>query len=288
METTASSFSTRGNAKRSAEQMIAKGTAPAADYGIERRDNGRFQLVWKTASMTTEWADAAEAQASQPNLRHILGNAEGETRPGSDRNASNLETEIARTDTAGHDPTPPNGPTSLTSGCSEEASIARHLEPENKLPDGTHVMVRKHRSWREAKIISRLDPVYWRAEYTGGGSGMFREADIRAYDVERDATRASQPDRAKAVAPKKAARSKYSIDLEAIGDGRLPEEPPVVTSAANPHYQKHFDRLFELAKAGRWDAVREYRVSGTNSYSKRVARYRDDLLALHAASEIAR
>jgi hypothetical protein len=25
-----------------------------------------------------------------------------------------------------------------------------------------------------------------------------------------------------------------------------------VTSAANPHYQKHFDRLFDLAKAGDW------------------------------------
>jgi hypothetical protein len=148
-------------------------------------------------------------------------------------------------------------------------------------------MVRKHRSWREAEIIARHGPVYWRAEYPGGGSGMFRETDIRAYDVERDAAPASQPDRGNAAAPKKA-RSKYGIDLEAITAGRLPERPPVVTSAANPHYQKHFDRLFDLAKAGRWDAVREYKVSGTNSYSKRVARYRDDLLALHAASEAAR
>jgi hypothetical protein len=31
----------------------------------------------------------------------------------------------------------------------------------------------------------RLDPNHWRAEYAGGGSGMFREADIRAYDAER-------------------------------------------------------------------------------------------------------
>ena len=43
-------------------------------------------------------------------------------------------------------------------------------------------MVRKRKSWREATIISRLDPNHWRAEYPGGGSGMFREADIRAYD----------------------------------------------------------------------------------------------------------
>jgi hypothetical protein len=39
--------------------------------------------------------------------------------------------------------------------------------------------------WREATIISRLDPDHWRAEYPGGGSSMFREADIRAYDARR-------------------------------------------------------------------------------------------------------
>ena len=75
-------------------------------------------------------------------------------------------------------------------------------------------MVRKRKSWREATIIGRLDPNHWRAEYPGGGSGMFREADIRAYDAERD-----------------------------------------------------------------------YKVTGSNSYSKMVVRYRRDLLAVHAASE---
>src|SRR6202030_439052 len=62
-------------------------------------------------------------------------------------------------------------------------------------PHGTRVMVRKRKSWREATIISRLDPNHWRAEYPGGGSGMFREADIRAYDPERDANIAEQPRR---------------------------------------------------------------------------------------------
>jgi hypothetical protein len=69
--------------------------------------------------------------------------------------------------------------------------------------------------------------------------------------------------------------------------GKLPDTAPVVTSKANPHYQKHFDRLFALAKAGDWDAVRDYEVKGSNSYSKMVARYRQDLLAVHAASETA-
>jgi hypothetical protein len=33
--------------------------------------------------------------------------------------------------------------------------------------------------------------------------------------------------------------------------------------------------------------VRDYKVTGSNSYSKMVARYRQDLLAVHAASEAA-
>src|ERR1700721_2785468 len=167
MDTTASSFTLRKNAKRAAEAMIRKGIAPAVDYGIKLSDDGRFEIVWKIAtSAPNEW------------------------------------------------------------------------------PYGTHVMVRKRKSWREATIISRLDPDHWRAEYPGGGSGMFREADIRAYDAERDATTAEQPRRAKATTPLKSARSRYGIDPEAIAAGRLPQRAPVVTSAANPHYQKHFDRLF--------------------------------------------
>ena len=116
---------------------------------------------------------------------------------------------------------------------------------------------------------------------------MFREADIRAYDPERDANIAEQPRRAKATKPENSSRSRYAIDPETITAGRLPQRAPVVTSAANPHYQKHFDRLFDLAKAGDWDGVRNYEVKGSNSYSKMVARYRQDLLAVHAASEAA-
>jgi hypothetical protein len=148
-------------------------------------------------------------------------------------------------------------------------------------------MVRTHKLWREATIITRLDPDHWRVEYPGGGSGMFREADIRAYNPKRDGTPGEQPGRAKVTAPQKPSRSRYGIDPEAIAAGRLPPRAPVVTSAANPHYQKHFDRLFGLAKAGDWDGVRNYEVKGSNSYSKMVARYRQDLLALHAASEAA-
>ena len=168
-----------------------------------------------------------------------------------------------------------------------EAAPALSEPAPNELPHGTRVMVRKRKSWREATIISRLDPDLWRAEYPGGGSGMFREADIRAYDPKRDAMPAEQPRRAKPTTPQKSSRSRYTIDPEAIAAGQLPDMAPVVTSNANPHYQKHFDRLFDLAKAGDWDGVRNYEVKGSNSYSKMVARYRQDLLAVHAVTEAA-
>ena len=53
MDTTVSSFTLRKNAKRAAEAMIRKGTAPAIDYGIKPSANGRFEIVWKTAEGRT-------------------------------------------------------------------------------------------------------------------------------------------------------------------------------------------------------------------------------------------
>src|SRR5271163_287495 len=70
MDTTASSFTLRKNAKRAAEAMIRKGTAPAVDYGIEPSDNGRSEIVWKiakTAPTTDEVeTEIVEASADQP------------------------------------------------------------------------------------------------------------------------------------------------------------------------------------------------------------------------------
>src|SRR5437763_5934155 len=257
MDTTASSFTLRKNAKRAADAMIRKGTAPAVDYGIRPSDNGRFEIVWKVAETapTTDQVEikTAEALAVQP---------------------------VAAPPTeAASQPAP---------ATTEPAAALSEPVPKHEWSAGTRVIVRNRKSWREATIIGRLDPDHWRAEYPGGGSGMFRGADIRAYDPKHDATPAKQLRRAKATAPQTSSRSRYAIDPEAIAAGRLPQGAPVVTSAANPHYQKHFDRLFELAQAGDWDGVRNYEVKGSNSYSKMVARYRQDLLAVHAASEAAR
>jgi hypothetical protein len=92
---------------------------------------------------------------------------------------------------------------------------------------------------------------------------------------------ARQSRRGKAPAAPQGSRSRYAIDPDLIAAGRLPDKAPEVTSATNRRYQVHFDKLLELAAAGDWDAVRDYQVTGSNSYSKMVARYRLDLLAVH-------
>jgi hypothetical protein len=172
MDTTASSFTLRKNAKRAAEAMIRKGTAPAADYGIKPSGDGRFEIVWKSAKIAPTTDDVeteiAEASADQP--------------------AAASPTEDAS------QPVP---------AATEPASALSEPASKNEWPHGTRVMVRKGKSWREATIINRLDPDHWRAEYPGGGSGMFREADIRAYDAERDATAAEQPRRGQSDAAAK-------------------------------------------------------------------------------------
>src|SRR5689334_20278383 len=70
MDSTASSFTLRKNAKRAAEAMIRKGTAPAVDYGIEPSDDGRFEIVWKTAKAAPAIHGVeirlAEASADEP------------------------------------------------------------------------------------------------------------------------------------------------------------------------------------------------------------------------------
>src|SRR5580704_11890868 len=179
MDTTASRFTLRKNAERAARAMIRKGTAPAVDYGIKSSDDG-FEIVWKiakTAPRTDEVeTDIVEASAEQP--------------------AAASEAEAA----------------SQPAPVATESFPALSEPASNQWQHGTSVMVRKRKSWREATIISRLDPDYWRAEYPGGGSGMFREADIRAYDAERDARPAAQSRRAKATASQKSSRSRYAID----------------------------------------------------------------------------
>jgi hypothetical protein len=228
MDTTASSFTLRKNAKRAAEAMIRKGTAPAVDYGIKPSDDGRFEIVWKSvkAAPTTDEVETeiAEPPANQPAA---ASPSEAASQP------APAATELATTDAAPQPASEVEAASQPAPAATEPAPALSEPAPKNEWPHGTRVMVRKRKSWREATIVSRLDPDHWRAEYPGGGSGMFQEADIRAYEAERDATPAKQPRRATATAPQKSSRSRYAIDPEAIAAGQFPDMAPVVTSNAS-------------------------------------------------------
>jgi hypothetical protein len=52
-KTASSTFSSRSTAKRAAEKLLAAGTAPAVDYGIKERQDGRFEIKWKTTPVPT-------------------------------------------------------------------------------------------------------------------------------------------------------------------------------------------------------------------------------------------
>jgi hypothetical protein len=118
------------------------------------------------------------------------------------------------------------------------------------------------------------------------------EAEIAAAAAGYQLKALPRPKRARKAAAPSVARgaakaSRYAVAPEALASGQVPADPPVVTSAANKHYQKHFDRLHGFAVAGDWGAVRDYPVKGSNSYAKLVARYRQDLLTLAAAQAAA-
>ena len=143
-------------------------------------------------------------------------------------------------------------------------------------------------------ISHRIDEQHWRVRLLGAADGVTELASTaQLYRAEGEAPApeekkpANRQRRGGATGPQKASRSRYAIDPKAIASGKLPATAPVVTSAANPHYQKRFDELHKLAAASDWAAVRDYKVTGSNSYSKLVARYQQDLLALHAAWEAA-
>jgi hypothetical protein len=44
------SFTDRSNARRAAKRMLEAGTAPAAEFDIREDNDGRFEIVWQTAT----------------------------------------------------------------------------------------------------------------------------------------------------------------------------------------------------------------------------------------------
>src|SRR5437762_13134153 len=67
MDRTASSVTLRKNAKRAAEALLRKGTAPAVEYGIKPTGDGRFVIVWKTAKAAPA-TDEVEIQLAEASV----------------------------------------------------------------------------------------------------------------------------------------------------------------------------------------------------------------------------
>src|SRR6202035_1554928 len=128
MDTTASSFTARNNAKRAAEKMIANGKAPAVGYGIRPRDDGRFEIVWKTAPTTGEVAAEIATAATAAEDGHYSTNPRLSVIEDPSYAPPNAGAEEAAAATG-------NGP----AASSVPASGAP--ERDNKWPDGARVMV---------------------------------------------------------------------------------------------------------------------------------------------------
>src|SRR5947199_8057365 len=118
MDTTASSFTLRKNAKRAAEAMIRKGTAPAVDFGIKPNNDGRFEIVWQSATTAPTTDDVETETAEVPGYQ----------------TAATSPTEAAS------QPAP---------AAIEPQPALSGLGPINEWPHVTRVMVRKGKSWRE-------------------------------------------------------------------------------------------------------------------------------------------
>jgi hypothetical protein len=106
-------------------------------------------------------------------------------------------------------------------------------------------------------------------------------------ELERRGFRHLPPRRARATATATEPRRSKNAELDAAAARGIMPTKPDVTSHANHHYQRRFDKLAELAEAGDWDAVRAYECTGVNSYAKMVRQYRHRLLAAQDASTAA-
>src|SRR2546423_13091591 len=162
MDTTVSSFTLRKNAKRAAEAMIRKGTAPTIDYGIEPSANGRFEIVWKTANAAPA-IHGVEIQLAEASADEPAAALPTEASP-----PASAATERATSDAAPQPVSEAEAASQPAPAATELAAALSEPAPKNEWSAGTRVMVRSRKSWREATIVTPLDPDHWRAEYPGG------------------------------------------------------------------------------------------------------------------------
>jgi hypothetical protein len=234
--------------------MIDNGTAPSIDYKLHAREDGRIEIHWQPASTPAE-ADAVEPQA-----------------PAEPPTTADIEHEIA---------------------AEADGPIDHHAVDDkfgaDPWPPGARVQVAlSKRRVRLGTVDYQVDPQFWRVVLDGalgGVSGLYRGEQLSAPGDDAPLAPALKPAKKERRAGSSPGRPSKSADLDAAAARGVMPEKPVVTSKANPHYQKRFDFLAERAAAGDWDAVRGYEVKGINSYAKMVKQYRDRLLSVHHAQE---
>jgi hypothetical protein len=228
------SFSLRHNAKRAAERAIEAGTAASIDYRIHTREDGRFEVVWKTGCESPTTAEIEEE---------------------------------------------------ITTAIAEADEPAATEIPADPWPAGTRVAVAlSKRRTRSGTVDYRVDGDHWRVFLDGAPptSNLYSGDQLSPTDAAPPEPKPIKKERRVPAQPTDRKPSRSAEVDAAAAQGIMPEKP-IVTSKANPHYQKRFDHLADRASAGDWDAVRGYEVKGINSYAKMVKQYRDRLLAAHAA-----
>jgi hypothetical protein len=104
-------------------------------------------------------------------------------------------------------------------------------------------------------------------------------------ELARRGYRTAQARQSRTHRPASGRRPSKAAELDAAAARGVMPDKPDVSSHANRHYQKRFDKLAELAAAGDWDAVAGYECNGVNSYAKMVRQYRDRLVAVHKAQQ---
>jgi hypothetical protein len=263
-------YSNRSNARRAANSMIAKGTAPSAKYGLtalSTADGGGIKIEWQVE------AAPVEAPVDAPAVTEIT-EADVVTPEAAPAVTEPQPTEVEPLAQMEPEPQPATQP------------APAHAAPQLQKGDKVQVTLSKKRI-RIGVIDYQVDPDFFRVILDEGGvSALVQRHQIDFSDAEP--AEPAEPKPVKPTKPRSApqnplAKAAAAADATAA-QGVMPEKP-VIASKANPGYQKRVDYLAERAEAGDWKAVRAYEVKGVNTYAKMVVRYRDRLLAAHAAAQ---
>jgi hypothetical protein len=186
--------------------------------------------------------------------------ATGDTEPAAHTGADTRDSTGAANDAAESEEAPTAAPPAPASAVAAEGSEA------DPFPAGSEVQLRAR---MVGQISHRVDEHTWAVMVTLSAAELIKPG----ARTQRARKPAGEPRRSKAA----------QMD-EAAARGVMPSKPDV-TSHANHHYQKRFDRLAELAAVGDWDAVAGYECTGINSYAKMVRQYRDRLVTAHNAQQ---